>query len=202
MELLHFTIWRRLFTRFSPKIFSHVARAALQFRVETFESQLSTRLAAGRQNASLLLLLLLLWLAVSNWNGEADEDGASTRWSEANERANERANELPVGRTLRARLSRLAQRAGKRVSHTIKRAHTHTRKHAIVLCVCGSGCCLSCLCALSLPLSLSFSLSHLPELVIELEPYSSLLDLLFRYLCVCTMRVCVRVCLSVLVSLS
>lgn len=88
--------------------------------------------------------------------------------------------------------------------HTQSNWHTHTRKHAIVLCVCGSGCCLSCLCALSLPLSLSCSLSHLPELVIELEPYSSLLDLLFRYLCVCTMRVCVyvRVCLSVLVSLS
>lgn len=158
MELLHFTIWRRLFTRFSPKIFSHVARAALQFRVETFESQLSTRLAAGRQNASLLLLLLLLWLAVSNWNGEADEDGASTRWSEANERANERANELPVGRTLRARLSRLAQRAGKRVSHTIKRAQTHTRKHAIALCVCVEVGVALAACARSPSLSRSLSL--------------------------------------------
>lgn len=132
MELLHFTIWRRLFTRFSPKIFSHVARAALQFRVETFESQLSTRLAAGRQNASLLLLLLLLWLAVSNWNGEADEDGASTRWSEANERASERAS----GWTYAASATVAAGATSRQTSFTHNQTGTHTHSHTRYRAVC------------------------------------------------------------------
>lgn len=85
--------------------------------------------------------------------------------------------------------------------HTQSNWHTHTHilSHTRYRAVCGSGCCLSCLRALSLPLSFSFSLSHLPGLVIELEPYSSLLDLLFRYLCVCSMRVCVRTCVCVVV---
>lgn len=141
-------------------------------------------------------MLLLLLLVVSNWNGEADEDGASTRWSELASEANERTSERASGWTYAASATVAAGATSRQTSFTHNQtgAHTHTQSHTRYRAVCGSGCCLSCLRALSLALFFSLSLSHLLGLVIELEPYSSLLDLLFRYLCVCSMRVCVRTC--------
>lgn len=154
MELLHFTIGDGFSQDFHQRYF-HVARAALQFRVETFESQLSTRLAAGRQNVVASLLLLWFWLAVSNWNGEADEDGASTRWSEANERANERASERASGWTYAASATVAAGATSRQTSFTHNQTGAHTRMHAIVLCVCVEVGVALAACALSLSCSLS-----------------------------------------------
>lgn len=125
---------------------------------------------------------------------------------ERGERTSERASERASGWTYAASATVAAGATSRQTSFTHNQTGTHTRKHAILLCVCVEVGVALAACARSLSPLLSFSLSHLPEFVIELEPYSSLLDLLFRYLCVCTMRVCVYVrvcaCLSVLVSLS
>lgn len=137
----------------------HVARTALQFRVETFESQLRlVRLAAGRQKLWPVLLLVAVVVVVSNWNGEADDDdddddGASTRWSERASEANERASfrlDVRCERDCRARQPIASCDGQANEFHTLSSGHTHTHRvreraresHARYRAVCGSGCCL------------------------------------------------------------